>query len=255
MSDTTLYDTTAPSEGSVALAHQRIIRQKVDGVFVNITGDVNNLALNPTPITVAREAYGFKGKPAMDIIGYSFAPTFTIETIRDPATKQVVVSQGWLVDLIAAAYQAGEDNRLEFQIITDALDERFPAFEGKFSVAVADLATGAADKGGYNVTLTSFGDVAILDENPIAGNGTPIVETATPSGATVGDQLVLRGYNFEGVTGITIDGQAVTKFKGPDQGLEDNTIVLVIPATVAGSAPIVVTNGAGAGASKPYTAA
>ena len=83
MADTTLYDTMAPSVGSVALAHQKLLRMKVGGVFINITGDLNNLQFNPTKITVPREVYGQKGRPAEDVIGYSYAPSFDVEVVRD----------------------------------------------------------------------------------------------------------------------------------------------------------------------------
>lgn len=249
MADTTLYDTTIPTEGSVALAHQRIIRAKRNGVFENITGDVNNLALNPTPITVTREVYGTKGKTAVDIIGYSFAPTFTVEVVRDPLTKQVIITQPWLVELLKVAYSTGEDNRRDFQIF-DAFDENLPAFEGAYSVAVTESATGYADKLIYAFTLTSFGDIAQIT-SPIATDGKPVLESAAPAGRAPGDLLAIRGYRFSDVTAITVDGANVVEFTVVD----DSTLVVLVPATVSGSAPIVVTNAAGASTALPYTAA
>jgi len=248
MADHTLYDTTVPSAGSVALAHQKILRIKQAGVFVNVTGDINNLAGNPTPIEVQREVYGTKARQSSDIIGYNFAPTFSVEGVRDPVTKQLVAAQGWVVDLLDAAYSEGELNKREFQWF-DALDERLPAFEGKFSVAVADLNTGFADKGGWTFTLKNDGVVERIT-SPIAGNGAPILESATPPSQTVGDQIVIRGYNLDTTTAVTIDGQTVTEKLVVDR----NALVIVIPATVAGSAPIIVTNPAGASAPLPYTA-
>lgn len=249
MADHTLYDTTAPSDGSVALAHQKILRLKQSGVFVNITGDINNLAGNPTPITVQREVYGTKGRQSQDIIGYNFAPTFSVEGVRDPVTKLLVASQSWVVDLLDAAYSEGEDNKREFQWF-DALDDRLPAFEGTFSVAVADLNTGYADKAGWTFTLTNDGVVQRIT-SPIAGTGVPILESASPSGQTVGDLIVVRGYNLSSMVSATIDGATVLERRVVD----DNAVVLLIPATVAGSAPIIVTNAVGASNSLPYTAA
>lgn len=249
MSDHTLYDTTAPSAGSLALAHQKILRVKQAGVFINITGDINNLAGNPTPITVQREVYGTKGRTSQDIIGYNFAPSFSVEGVRDPVTKQLVPAQAWLVDLLNAAYAEGEDNKREFQWF-DALDERLPAFEGKFSVAVTDLNTGFADKGGWTFTLTNDGVVERI-VSPIAGDGKPILESASPAGQAPGDLIVVRGYGLKETVSATIDGQAVAEIRPVD----DNAIVLLIPATVSGSAPIVVTNAAGASEALPYTAA
>lgn len=249
MADHTLYETTAPSAGSLALAHQKILRLKQAGVFQNITGDINNLAGNPTPITVQREVYGTKGRTSQDIIGYNFAPTFSVEGVRDPVTKQLVPAQAWLVDLLNAAYSEGAENKREFQWF-DALDERLPAFEGLFSIAVADLNTGFADKGGWTFTLTNDGVVERI-ASPIAGTGAALLESASPAGQTVGDLIVVRGYNLTSTVSATIDGQAVAEVRVVD----DNAIVLLIPATVSGTAPIVVTNAVGASAALPYTAA
>lgn len=251
MGDTTLYDTTAPSEGSLALAHQRLIRMKLGGAFVNITGDVNNLALAPTPITVQREVYGTKARTSTEIIGYNFAPTFSVEVVRDPATKRVVAAQAWLIDLLNAAYAEGAENKREFQIITDALDERFPAFEGTFSVAVSEANTGYADKGVLTFTLANHGVVERLAVSPIAGGGEPILESASPAGQTVGDLIVIRGYALASTVSATIDGAAVEELRVVD----DNTVVVQIPASVSGEAQVIVTNSVGASNALPYTAA
>lgn len=251
MADHTLYETMAPSVGSLALAHERLIRMKVDGVFINITGDVNNLALNPTPIEMAREVYGNKTKTSSDITGYNYAPTFDVEVIRDPVTKQIVASQAWFKDLVTAAFATGGANEREFQLFTDALDETMPVVEGTFSVAFAEGNTGFADKAVVRITLKNKGDVAVLDESPIAGTGEPILESATPSGQTVGDLVKVRGYKLTGMVSATIDGQTVLE-RLP---IDDYTVALLIPSSVSGSAPIVITNDVGASNSLPYTAA
>lgn len=248
MSDHNLYDTTAPSAGSLALAHQKILRVKQNGVFVNITGDINNLAGNPTPIKVQREVYGTKSRTSSDNIGYNFAPTFSAEGVRDPATKQIVASQSWLVDLINAGFAEGEDNKREFQW-GDALDERLPWFEGKFAVSVVDMNTGFADKAGWNFTLENDGVVERIP-SPIAGDGKPVLESATPAGQAPGDLVLVRGYGLDSIVSATIDAIAVTEFR-----VVDNGVVLLIPAAVAGSAPIVVTNAVGASTALPYAAA
>lgn len=250
MADTTLYDTMAPSAGSVALAHQRLIRLKVGGVFTNITGDINNLALNPTPITVQREVYGTKGRTSQDIIGYNYAPSFDVEVVRDPVTKQIVAAQAWFKDLVAAAFSEGEANKREFQLFTDALDESMPVVQGKFSVAYSEGNTGYADKGVVRFTLANDGIVPQV-ASPLAGSGVPILESATPAGLTVGDLIKVRGYKLGTAVSATIDGQAVAKLRV----IDDYTVTLLIPATVAGSAPIVITNAVGASTALPYAAA
>lgn len=246
MSDHTLYDTTAPTAGSVALAHQQIIRVKRNGVFENITGDVNNLLDTPTPVTVPREVYGTKGTQSSDNIAYNHVITFDVEAVRD---ANGAIAQPWLVPLLVAAKSKGAANKLEAQVF-DALDENVPAFEGNFSVAVAPMNTGFADKGGYRFTFTSDGVVRDI-VSPIAGTGEPVLESALPTLAAVGDQIVVRGYKLTGTLSATIDSIPVTEFIVVD----DNTLVAVIPATVSGSAPISVTNGIGASTALPYQAA
>jgi hypothetical protein len=251
MADHTLYETMAPSTGSLALAHERLLRMKVGGVFVNITGDINNLAINPTPIEMPRETYGNKTKTSSDLTGYNYAPTFDVEVIRDPATKQIVAAQAWYKDLVAAAFATGGANEREFQIFTDAFDEDMPVIEGTFSVAWSEGNTGFADKGVARITLKNKGDVAVLEESPLAGDGTPILETASPSGLTTGDQIIVRGYGLGDMVSATIDGQTVTERIIVDA----YTAVLLIPGSVAGSAPIIITNGAGPSDPLAYTAA
>ncbi|QPZ39699.1 IPT/TIG domain-containing protein [Paramicrobacterium chengjingii] len=249
MADTTLYDTTAPTDGSLALAHQRIIRVKRNGVFENVTGDVNNLALNPTPITVPREVYGTKGRDSTEIIGYNFGPTFAVEAVRDPATKQIIVSQPWLAELIRKGYAEGADNRIEAQIF-DAFDENLPAFQGQFSVAVAEANTGYADKMVYSFTLTNFGVVDQIT-SPIVSDGKPVLESALPGGQAAGDQVAVRGYKLTGATGVDFGATAADDFIVVD----DQTIVAVIPTGVSGATTITVTNAAGASETLNYTAA
>lgn len=245
MSDHTLYDTTVPSEGSVALAHQNILRIKRLGVFENVTGDINNLLPTPTPVTIAREVYGTKGVQSIDKIGDNWVVTFSAEGVRD---DDGAIVQPWLIELIAIAGLKGAANKVDIQWF-DALDEALPAYEGSFSVSYVPGATGYADKALFNFTLTSNGVIPPIT-SPIAGTGAPILESATPSGLTVGDLIVVRGYNLDTAVSATIDGVAVAEIRPVDS----NVIVLLIPAAVAGSAPIIVTNGVGASAPLPYTA-
>ncbi|UAJ80151.1 IPT/TIG domain-containing protein [Leifsonia sp. ZF2019] len=248
MSDTSIYDATVPTEGSVALAHQQIIRVKRAGAFENITGDVNNLLDTTTPVTVKREVYGTKGTDSSDVIGLNHVVTFDCEAVRD---DNGAIIQPWLKALLVAARSKGAANKVDAQLF-DALDGSIDATEGTFAVAVVPLNTGYADKGGYKFTLTSDGVVRDVP-SPVAGDGKPSIESVpTPNGKTVGDQLVIRGYNLGTVTAGTIDGQAIAKITIVDA----NTIVIVIPATVAGAAPIILTNPNGASAAfNGYTAA
>ena len=247
MSDT-IYDSTAQTAGTLAKSHEKIVRVKRAGSFENVTGDANNLAAVPTAVTFPRENYGNKGLPAIEKIGDSWVVTFDIEAVRD---SNGVIAQTWLSNLVTVAQASGEANKVDAQVF-DGRDENLKAIEGSFSVAAADLsatATGYADKGAYRFTLTSNGVVSLVT-SPIAGTGEPIIESATPTLQTVGDQIVLRGYKFTGTTGVTIDGETVVEFIIVD----DYTIVPVIPALVTGAAPIIVTNATGASNTFAYTA-
>lgn len=250
MPDPTLYDTTVPSVGSLVLAHEKLLRLKLGGQFINITGDINNLALNPSEVSQQRENYGVKGRPSKQVTGHSFAPTFSAEAVRHPVTKQIVPAQAWLIDLLNAAYSEGVDNLREFQIFTDAFDERLAVFQGTFSIAVAELNTGYADKGGFTFTLSSDGVVNRI-ASPLASTGAPIIEAVTPPGQAPGDLIKVRGYNMGAVTAATIDGVNVVKVLPIDQF----TASLLIPTGVVGPAPVTVTNSIGTSAPFAYSAA
>ena len=251
MADSTLYDTTAPSAGSLVLAHQRLIRLKLGGVFINITGDVNNLALNPTKIPVPREVYGTKGRSSEDIIGYNYAPSFNVEVVRDPVTKQIVAAQAWFKDLVKAAFSEGAANKREFQLFTDALDEDMPVLQGTFSVAYSEANTGYADKGVVTFTLANDGVVNQITPSPLAGSGAPILESATPTLQAPGKIIKVRGYKLGNAVSATVGGKVVVELRV----IDEYTVAILIPATVTGSSPIVVTNAAGASNSLPYQAA
>lgn len=243
MSDHTLYDTTVPTAGSVALAHQDIIRVKRNGVFENITGDVNNLLDTKTPVTVQREVYGTKGVQSSDIIGYNHVLTFSVEAVRDDTGA---IAQPWLVELLKVSGRKGAANKLDAQLF-DALDGNLPAIEGSFSVASVKGNTGYADKAVWNFTLTSDG---IVDEivSPVASGGEPVLESALPTDVAVGKNVVVRGYNLSGATSATIGGVEATSITV----IDTNIIVLEVPAGAAGSAPIIVTNPVGASTALAY---
>ena len=247
MSDQTLYNTTAQTEGSLQLAHEKILRVKRGGVFENITGDCNNINGLPTDVTQGRENYGNKTTQSMEKIGENWVITTDVEAVRD---ETGAIAQPWLIALLNIAKSKGAANKVDVQLF-DGKDENLPAIEGNFSVSVAPLKTGFAESGGYKFTFTSNGVVDYIT-SPIAGTGEPITESVSPaSGAAVGEIIVLRGYKFTGTTGITIDGAAVVEFTVYD----DNTLAVLVPATVAGPAPIIVTNATGASAAFAYVAA
>lgn len=247
MADLSIYNNTAPSEGTVGLAHERILRIKRNGAFENVTGDINNFLDTPTPVKVTRENYGNKGTQAGDKFAENYVLTFTVEMIR-AANGMFVVAQAWAKALMVAARSTGSANKVEAQWF-DAKDDEWPAFQGTFMVEGVEQEVTYTGKRVIAFTLTSDGVVEQIT-SPIA-TSVPIIETVLPSGQTVGDVIYIKGYKFTGTTGVTIDAQTVTEYRV----IDDNTIAILIPSSVSGAAAVVVTNAAGASDPYSYTAA
>ncbi|MBD5787108.1 IPT/TIG domain-containing protein [Cellulosimicrobium terreum] len=88
--------------------------------------------------------------------------------------------------------------------------------------------------------------------NPTAPIAAPNLTSALPSGAAAGAQVTIKGTNFNGTTGaggVKFGGTNATSYTVVDNA----TIVAVVPAGSAGSAPVIVTNGVGASTPLAYT--
>ncbi|TFC92040.1 MULTISPECIES: hypothetical protein [Cryobacterium] len=242
---TTIFDAEVPTAGTIALAHEEILRIKRSGSFENVAGDINALVNTPAPITVAREAYGLKGTDSVSVIGYNQVITFTAEGIRDNLGR---IAQPWLVALLKIARSTGAANKVSAQTF-DAKDENLIALEGSYSVTAVKSTTGFKDKFVWAFTLTNDGPVVEIP-SPIAGTGVPVLDSALPSGAVASANIYVRGYNVGAITAATIGGVAVTSISQIPN--EPNIVVLEVPAGAAGSAPLILTNAVGASASFPY---
>lgn len=103
------------------------------------------------------------------------------------------------------------------------------------------------------ITLNGDGPLTVIS-NPASGSLVPTVISATPSAQTAGNQVVIAGNQFTGVTGAAgVTFNAVSVGVGKYTVLSDNLIVATMPAGTAGAGNIVVTNGAGASTALPYT--
>lgn len=110
----------------------------------------------------------------------------------------------------------------------------------------------------WPVTLTSYPDSSgnnvyvYTDDGVFSGSAVPAITSVLPGSAGEGDLVTITGVRFTGVTGAT-----GVKFGGTNAAeyvvLNDTTIVASLPAGSAGSAAVVVTNGAGASNSAAYT--
>lgn len=96
-----------------------------------------------------------------------------------------------------------------------------------------------------------------VDGTPVfaaAPGAVPTIVSALPSGAAAGAIVTIRGTGFTGTvptTGVKFAAVNASSWSVTDDG----TIVAVVPAGSAGSAPITVTNATGASTAFPYTRA
>lgn len=131
---------------------------------------------------------------------------------------------------------------------TDGIAE---AWSGRAIVGVANANTATTDIAAWNVTFTGDG-VCSQIANPYSVASVPAITAATPSGVATGGLVTIKGQNFTGTvptTGVKFGGTNATSWSV----VSDSSIVAIMPAGSAGSAPVVVTNATGASASFAYT--
>jgi hypothetical protein len=108
---------------------------------------------------------------------------------------------------------------------------------------------------GYQVTIEAFADASgnkaykYMNDGKPSVTGIPTLNSALPSAAATGDQVVIKGAKFTGTTAITFGAVSVVEWIV----LDSATIVAVMPAGTAGSAAVTVTNASGASAPLAYT--
>lgn len=85
----------------------------------------------------------------------------------------------------------------------------------------------------------SIGNVHYLKAPFVASDAAPdpVITSVLPLGQAVGELVTILGSGFTGVTGITIDGDAVDEYALVSDGI----ISAIIPADAIGPSPVVVT--------------
>lgn len=122
------------------------------------------------------------------------------------------------------------------------------AWQGVAIVEWDRATSGVKDPAQATVKLTGDGILTAIT-NPGVAATVPLILSALPSGAGVGALVTLTGAAFTGLSALTIGGvSAPTRTV-----VSDSTVIFVVPAGSAGSAPIIATNGVGASTSFPYT--
>ena len=126
------------------------------------------------------------------------------------------------------------------------------AYEGFAYVTIDRAKTGNADTGTWTITLTGQGKRTKI-ANPFTGWGAaaPTVTGATPSGAAAGALVTVTGSQFLTATSVKFAAVSAVTFSI----VSGSTIVVIVPAGTAGSAPITVINPTGTSNALPYVRA
>ena len=177
--------------------------------------------------------------------------TSTVRTIdgvahKDQSTAEWACTIAFVQDLAAGGllrYLLDHDGESKAVVFTP--QSGGPSIAATLVVSPGKIGgTAGADLTTATVTLAStkpvFSDTAAA---------VPVISSALPSGAAVGDQVVISGYNLLGSTDVDFAAVAATEFVV----IDGHTLVVVMPAGSAGSAPITVTNAAGASAAFAFT--
>lgn len=163
-----------------------------------------------------------------------------------------VQSPGQELVRIAGQYQFGDAARAYVRWY-----DRFNGPEAWSMRAIVDWAaskTAAPDVEEISATFRSDGTVTPLTTNPAGVSAVPVIISvaSTPAAQVAGGIIRIVGANFTGTvatTGVKVGGVNATSW----DLVSDSLIEAVVPAGTAGSAPIIVTNSAGASGAFPYT--
>ena len=193
------------------------------------------------PNTIDTSAYDTNGWSSFEITMNAWSATTsvwrrTVTGVYDPGQELIRARQGQFGDLarVGARWydKAGGPE----------------AFQGLAIISVDRANDGVKDADAQTYSLMGDG-VLLAITNPGVAATAPTIISASPSGAGVGAQVALSGSAFTGLTTLTIGGVAV-----PTRTvLSDQSVVFVVPAGSAGSAPIIATNAVGASAAFAYT--
>ncbi|KRE79946.1 phage tail tube protein [Arthrobacter sp. Soil763] len=122
------------------------------------------------------------------------------------------------------------------------------AREGRAIVSYNRSKSGVTDLDEVQIEFKGDGPLLDIADVPVTVPK-PVVLSASPDGATAGEQVTITGANFVGVTGVKFGATNAASYTV----VSANTIVAVVPAGTAGSAVITVTNATGTSDSIPYT--
>lgn len=218
----------------------------VDNVtWLTVPGRVDNApAFNPTKAdSTDVDSGGFKSITVTDI---SWQLVIKYNRLSDGGVPNVVQQT-----IEACEGQFGDAG--ELYVRWYETDGGSYAKTGRAVVTIVRSKTSEPDLSEITATFDGDGQATSIP-NPYSAAVAPVLLSATPSGVGAGGQVQISGQHFTGTvstTGVKFGGVNATSWIV----LSDTTIVAVMPAGTAGSAPIIVTNATGASNSLPYTRA
>jgi len=238
------WDTLAPTDGTPGNAYELGVDIWMGAAWVNVP-DITALNPQPQAKTRNRSSYATKGRARPNTYARDMNLAFNVEIVRD-ASEQYQDELGYM---LTKAQLLNEDNQIRVRVF-DTLGADF-AFEALYTIEYSRPSTGDEDAGWFAFALASVGGATLIT-NPVNDAIVPGVVSVTPIGAAVGDVVLVRGLSFTGATALTFGGVAAFSTATV---IDDRNISVEIPATVSGSAPVVVTTPDGASAAFAYMAA
>jgi hypothetical protein len=235
------WDTLEPTEGTPGNAFELGLDVFIGAGWFNIP-DITALNPQPQAQTRNRSSYAAKGQPRPNTYARGMTLGVNVEVVRDEAGQY----QDELQYLLDKAALLNDDNKIAVRWF-DTLGADY-AYEMTATIEHSRPSTGDTDAGWFGFTMTATSTPEKI-ENPVNDAAVPQVAGADRSAAAATETLLLTGVNFTGTTGVTIGGVAGTGL----QVFDDRHLKFVVPAGSAGSAPIIVTNAAGASTALPYT--
>ena len=229
---------------STALARRFKVQVSADNTtWLNVAG-VTDFSPNENPTIVAADDYDTNGfasyeKTMTGAKAVVKANRKTTAGVFDPGQELVRTTR----------YQFGDAARLYIRWYDrTGVNE---AYSGRALVDWQQSKTGIADLEEVTMTFTIDGVLAAIT-TPYTATVVPVLASATPSGVAVGGQVQITGNGFTGTvvtSGVKFNAINATSWIV----VSDSLIIAVMPTGTAGSAPIIVTNAAGASNALPYT--
>lgn len=216
-------------------------------VWATVTG-LEGFVLNFTPVIQEDDDYEADGWQGDEVTALKWAISSTVKHKGDITTVQPNAAHERLRQ--ASQFLTYPDKK----IIPMRAYDRFggpEAYELTGYVSRTPSGGGMTDleKIQYEIGPHSSSPQAVPITNPLlAADPVPLIGSVTPATGTDagGDPVFITGANFEGVTGVTFDGDAATDVQLVP-GTNGTIIAATTPAGTAGAVDVIVTTPAGPG--------